>query len=84
MSCDNEVSIDCECDMAVGIGKLCHLKRDAADSDVIVMHNAGSQIFALDLETKNQISETLHVYFWSCIQGEIAKTDRVKFHLGTE
>jgi len=31
----------------------------------------------------NQICNALHAYLWSCIQGQIAKTERVKLNLGT-
>jgi len=32
---------------------------------------------------KNRICKTLHAYLWSCIQGQIGKTDRWKLHSGT-
>jgi len=52
MCWSNEVFKDFKSDMAVGIGKLCNLTWETAESHVIVMHKAGSQILTLDLQAK--------------------------------
>ena len=47
-----QVFKDCESDMAVGIGNLGDSSHSTAKSDVIVLQNAGSVIFPLELQSK--------------------------------
>ena len=74
---------DFESDMVVGIRKLGNPTRKPAESNNTAKQTAGSSIVTLQVQAKNPICKSLHAYLCSCIQGQIAKTDRVKLHLGT-
>jgi len=57
-----EVVNDSKSDMAVGIRRLGNPTGATAENNVIAQQNAGSQILTLEIQTKNQIYETLHSY----------------------
>jgi len=79
----NELLKDFESDMAVGIRNLGNLTPNTAESEDTESRKGVRKYWLYSYKQKNLICETLHACLWSCIQGQIAKTDRVKLDLGT-
>jgi len=74
---------DFESDMVVRITKLGNSTRKTTEINNTVLQTAGSQILTAQLQGKNQICKTLYASLWSCKQGQVVKTDRVKLDLET-